>query len=103
MDIDSARVIWSLAIIEPEWISKPGVALGEGDYVAGPLVLKVNFAALFSAVKARHSRQLLKDFLHARHIGRVPNIDVGKLMIAHGKGPAFEGVQRLSKRAGPCG
>src|SRR5262245_53314901 len=102
MDIDGAGVVGRLAIIEPKRVGKPRVALRKRDYFAGPLVLKVNFGALFSGVQARHPWKRFEDFLHARHIGEVTNIDVGKLMVAHGKGPAVESVQRLSERAGSC-
>ena len=95
MDIDTTREVRSPCVILPIIVGEPASWIGHQDEVARSRVVQPSFLAGFPPENAFDTTDLQATLEHAFKIFRIPDIDVGDLVISDGKGLARTGVENL--------
>ena len=93
VNIDQAGKIRSQAVVIPIIIRKPTISLSHNHQITSPFVVDVVGFLLLTIQHQFHTRRFLEHGSHLRQHGWVVQINVGNLMVGHGKGSRRTGVK----------
>ena len=101
VNVHGAGEVGSQAIVEPVRIGEPGIRFGQDDQLSRSGMIEADFRTLRPGQDTRgsgHLADLIGDGLNHLFLS---DINVGKLMIAHGEGSTRKRVEHLAKGARP--